>query len=116
LKHNPKILLGSKAKRGLGRVVEYCDGWMPLGGPGMEMQLAEGVKELRTLCEYAGRRFESLELAVIGLGPERDTAKRLLENGFTQLIFTLPPAGADSVLPLLDDYANLAKQLGSKNV
>jgi hypothetical protein len=46
LKHNPKILLGSKAKRGLGRVVEYCDGWMPLGGPGMEMQLAEGVKEL----------------------------------------------------------------------
>ena len=97
-------------------MVEYCDGWMPLGGPGMEMQLAEGVKELRTLCEDAGRRFESLELAVIGLGPERDTAQRLLESGFTHLIFTLPPAGADSVLPLLDDYANLAKQLGSKNV
>ena len=112
----PKILLGSKAKSGLGRVVGYCDGWMPLGGPGVEMQLAEGVKELRTLCECAGRRFESLELAVIGLGSERDTAKRLLDSGFTQLIFTLPPAGADSVLPLLDDYATLAKQLGSKNV
>ena len=97
-------------------MVEYCDGWMPLGGPGMEMQLAEGVKELRTLCEGAGRRFESLELAVIGLGPERDTAQRLLESGFTHLIFTLPPAGAESVLPLLDDYATLAKQLGSKNV
>jgi hypothetical protein len=75
----------------LGRVVEYCDGWMPLGGPGVEMQLAEGVKELRILCECAGRRFESLELAVIGLGPERDTAQRLLESGFTHLIFTLPP-------------------------
>jgi len=110
----PKILLGSKSKRGLERVVEYCDGWMPLGGPGTETTLGEGVRELRTLCVRAGRRFESLELAVIGLGPQEDTAQRLVASGFQHIIFTLPPAGADQTLPILDTYANLAHKLGSK--
>jgi probable F420-dependent oxidoreductase len=110
----PNILLGSKSKRSLERVVEYCDGWMPLGGPGTETKLDEGVRELRALCVRAGRQFESLELAVIGLGPEEDTAQRLVASGFQHLIFTLPPVGADQVLPILDNYVNLARKLGSK--
>ena len=110
----PKVLLGSKSKRALHRVVEYCDGWMPLGGPGTETKLDEGVRELRALCVGAGRRFESLELAVIGLGAEEDTAQRLVASGFHHLIFTLPPAGADQVLPILDTYAGLARKLGSR--
>jgi probable F420-dependent oxidoreductase len=110
----PPVLLGSKAKRSFERVVEYCDGWMPLGGPGAERKLGEGLQELRALCERRGRRFESLERAVIGLGPEEDTATRLLASGFTHLIFTLPAVGPDQALPILDNYANLARKLGSK--
>jgi hypothetical protein len=32
--------------------------------------------------------------------------------GFQRLIFMLPPAPADEVLPLLDTYAALAEKLG----
>ncbi len=50
----PRILLGSKSSRCFDRVIEYCDGWMPIGGPGKEAELASGVKELRLRCETVG--------------------------------------------------------------
>jgi hypothetical protein len=37
-----------------------------------------------------------------------------MASGFQHLIFTLPPVGADQVLPILDNYVNLARKLGSK--
>ena len=40
-----------------------------------------------------------------------DAARRMIEMGFTHLIFGLPPAKADKVLPLLDQYAALAEKL-----
>ena len=43
----------------------------------------------RALCERAGRSFDSLELAVIGLPPSEDFAKRLLKIGLRHLIFGL---------------------------
>jgi hypothetical protein len=62
--------------------VDYCDGWMPIGRPGEQNDLAEGLAKLHALCERVGRCFDSLELAVIGLSPSEDLAKRLLRIGF----------------------------------
>ena len=42
---------------------------------------------------------------------KEDAARRVMEMGFTHLIFGLPPAKADKVLPLLDQYAALAEKL-----
>ena len=70
--------------------MDYCDGWMPIGRPGEQNDLAESLKDLRVLCERVGRSFDSLELAVIGLPPSEDFAKRLLGIGFQHLIFSLP--------------------------
>ena len=110
----PKVLLGAHSPKALARVMEYCDGWMPLGGPGTESKVAELRAELRSLCDRSGRNFESLDLAVIGLGPEHDTAARLLDSGFHHLVFSLPSADAEVVLPQLDAYASLARSLGRR--
>jgi probable F420-dependent oxidoreductase len=105
----PKILLGSEAKKALERVVDYCDGWMPINRGGE--QLKEGVKQLREAADRAGRRFEDLQLGIFGVPPKEDTAKRFLDWGFSHLIFGLPPAKADKVLPMLDTYAAMARKL-----
>jgi probable F420-dependent oxidoreductase len=107
----PKILLGSEAKKALERVVDYCDGWMPINRGGTNDTLREGVKQLRETAERAGRRFEDLQLGVFGVPPKEDVAKRFEEWGFSHLIFGLPPAGADKVLPMLDTYAGIAAKL-----
>jgi len=116
-KPGPKILLGPRSQRCFERVVDYCDGWMPIGRPGEQNDLAEGLGKLRALCERVGRSFDSLELAVIGLPPSEDLAKRLLRIGFKHLIFSLPSSGnAKRTMDDLDARAELAGKLGSIGV
>jgi probable F420-dependent oxidoreductase len=105
----PPILLGSEASKAFERVVEYCDGWMPINRGGDKLQ--EGVKQLREAASRAGRRFKDLQLGVFGVPPKEDTAKRFQDWGFSHLIFGLPPAKADKVLPMLDTYASIAAKL-----
>jgi probable F420-dependent oxidoreductase len=105
----PPILLGSEAKKCFERVVDFCDGWIPINRQGD--QLKTGVQQLREEAKRAGRRFEDLQLGVFGVPPKADFAKQLLDWGFSHLIFGLPPAKADKVLPMLDSYSEIAAKL-----
>jgi hypothetical protein len=89
---------------------------MPIGRPGEQNDLAEGLGKLRFLCERVGRRFDSLELAVIGLPPSEDLAERLLGIGFKHLIFSLPSGHSNQTMDELDARAELAVKLGSIGV
>jgi probable F420-dependent oxidoreductase len=110
-KGGPRILLGSKGRRCAERVAEYGDGWLPLGSPGIEGKLTEGLRQLKEACQRASRSFESMELAVIGLGMEHKLCINLLKAGFQHLVFSLPPLPARSALAALDSYADFAKGL-----
>jgi probable F420-dependent oxidoreductase len=112
-KGGPKILLGSRGRRCLERVTEYCDGWMPLGSAGALAELARGLGQLRELCASRGRRFESLEVAAIGLDIEKQLALDLLAAGFHHLVFSLPPLDFKSALLSLDSYAGFVRSLGA---
>jgi probable F420-dependent oxidoreductase len=105
----PPVLLGSEAKKGPERAVAYCDGWIPINRK--PEQLAEGVKALREAADRAGRKFETLTLGLFGAPGKEDAARRVMEMGFSHLIFPLPPAPADKVLPMLDRYGELAEKL-----
>jgi probable F420-dependent oxidoreductase len=108
-KGGPPILLGSEGKRAPERVATYCDGWMPINGK--PEKLAEGLKALREAANRAGRKFESLQLVLFAAPGKEEPARKMIEMGFSHLIFGLPPAKADKVLSLLDQYAALAEKL-----
>jgi len=103
----PPILLGSQSKHTFDRVAEYCDGWMPINFP--RYDFAAAVKSLREAEKRTGRK--KLGLTLFGLGPIEDHAKQFIALGFDRLIFALPPAGPEVVLPLADKYASLAAKL-----
>jgi hypothetical protein len=44
---------------------------------------------------------------MFGVGPNEDHIKKFLDLGLDRLIFALPPAPRETVLPLLDKYAEL---------
>jgi len=106
----PPILLGSEAKRAFERVVDYCDGWIPINR-GKVDGLKQAVAELRESAKRAGKRIEDRNLGLFGAPPKEDVVKQLTDAGFGHLIFGLPPAKADKVLPLLDRYAEIARKL-----
>jgi len=53
----------------------------------------------------AGRK--KLPVSMFGVGPKEEHIKKFLDLGLDRLIFGLPPAPRDTVLPMLDKYAEL---------
>ena len=64
------------------------------------------------MAKEAGRNPDELEVSIFGQGPDEGELKRARDAGITRIVFGLPPAEADQVLPLLDRYAELARQVG----
>ena len=107
-KPHPPILMGGDGPTTFDRVVEYCDGWMPIGsrnsgGP----SLSEKIVLLKRQASEAGRDPESLDITSFGVRPDPEMVTRLAESGVNRIIFTLPSEERAQVTPLIDECARL---------
>ncbi|HVH06045.1 MAG TPA: LLM class F420-dependent oxidoreductase [Myxococcota bacterium] len=108
---HPPVLLGGHGPRALARVVDYCDGWLPISVRAGDLQA--GIAELRRLATAKGRDPRSLSVSVYGAPMDADALASLRAAGADRAIFALPSEGGEKLLPLLDRGAALARQLGS---
>ena len=104
-KPHPPILMGGHGPTTFDRVVEFCDGWMPIGF--RMTNVAEKIASLRQRAEQAGRNPQSISITIFAAKPERAAIEELQSAGVERAVFMLPPADRDTVLPLLDKYAKL---------
>ena len=101
----PPILVGGGFPHGAKRAIEYGDGWMPLGGRGWDV--LETLPKFRQMAAEADRDPDSLGITIFGAEDKVDALKGFQDAGVERTVFTLPSAGRDEVLPLLDQYAAL---------
>ena len=104
-KPNPPVLIGGESIHTLRRVVEYGDGWFPRGRGGLDP--AENVARLKAVADAAERDMATLSISVSGAPPDAQALDRYREAGIDRAVLTLPSAGADAVLPVLDRFAQL---------
>jgi len=103
--HPPVIMGGAAGPKTAAHIAEFCDGWMPLGGL---YDFAGGLQQIHSACDKIGRDPASVSLGMFfAMAPEMDAIKKLEEQNVKRSILPLPPADADTVLPILDDYAKL---------
>jgi probable F420-dependent oxidoreductase len=104
-KPHPPILLGVHSGNGLNRVVNYCDGWIPVGAAVQDLRAS--LQDLRSRAEKAGRNPKELAISIF-MGPDKDEALRQYQElGVERVVFGVPSEGKDKVLPLLDKYATV---------
>jgi probable F420-dependent oxidoreductase len=108
---HPPILLGGHGRRALERVVDYCDGWLPIGVRAGDLDA--GIAALRRLATEKGRDPRTLSVSIYGVAMDAGALERLRAAGVDRVIFWLPPATADEVMPVLDRGATLVRRLGS---
>jgi probable F420-dependent oxidoreductase len=103
-KPHPPILLGT-FNGGLNRVVNYCDGWIPVGF--FAKDLPGSIKELSQRAEQAGRKGSEFPVSIFGASDNEAELANLQKLGVERAVFVAPSEGRDKVLPLLDKYATL---------
>lgn len=106
-KPHPPIFMGGSGATTFDRVVEYCDGWMPIATRPSELQ--EKIPALKRQAEAAGRDPNSISVSIFAAKPDRAVIEKMESVGVSRVVFLLPPADRETVLPLLDRYAELMK-------
>ncbi len=103
--HPPIIMGGAAGPKTLSHIVEFCDGWMPIGGM---HDISGGLEALKVACKEAGRDISTIEIgAFFGAGGGADAIKSLEDQGVTRVVLGLPPKPEADVMPVLDEYAKL---------
>lgn len=103
---HPPVLMGAGAgPNTIEHMVEFCDGWIPLG---TRHDIEGKVKEVRQAIAHAGRDPETFNITCFG--GKADQVDTLREAGVDRVIFNLPPLGPDVVLPRLDMLAEMANR------
>lgn len=105
----PPIWIGANSRFVADRVAEYADGWIPIGGRAG----GASIDQLREACARRGRAFDDITLALFYPPLDEAELRQRVASGYSHLIFGLPSAGRDEVLPVLDKIAALAARLRS---
>ncbi len=101
----PPVHVGGGSPHGARRAAAYGNGWIPIGG--RDGDPLDHVATLDEECEKAGRDRSEVELTMYFGPTDPAEIERLAEGGYDRLVFGLPPAPAEKLLPILDDLAGL---------
>jgi probable F420-dependent oxidoreductase len=102
---HPPILLGGDSDHTLKRVVEFCDGWLPIARPGFNPK--EAASRLRQAASAAGRDFSTLSISVFGAPADEAVLAEYRELGIDRAVLAIPDLTRDEIIRVLDNYTRL---------
>jgi probable F420-dependent oxidoreductase len=105
----PVLIGGAAGPKLFAHVVEYADGWIPIGGGG----LTKALPELRHTAEDAGRDPDELEIVPFGTVPDPGKLDHYASLGINEVVVRAPSAPASTVLRVLDEYAPFVTEIGA---
>ncbi len=105
----PPILMGGSGPHARQRAAEFDGHWMPIIG---RDPLDEAIADLRQRAEKAGRDPAAVSVSLFGVRPDEGKLAAWRDLGVARVVLFVPSALAGTVLPLLDQYAAVAKKVG----
>jgi probable F420-dependent oxidoreductase len=109
-KPHPPVIVGGEFPHGARRALAYGNGWAPHAHR-PSYDLLEVLPRFRQMAAEAGRETDDCPVSVFGAKEEAGDLEAYAEAGAERVVFGLPSAGADEVLPLLDRRAALMRRL-----
>ena len=111
-KPHPPIIMGGAFPFGAKRAIRFCDGWLPHARRPNYGEVLDLFPQFRQMAAEAGRDPDSIPITVYGVAEDADLLKRYRDVKTERVVITLPAAGREEVLPVLDRIAGLIRILG----
>ena len=106
---NPPILFGGATPRARQRVVDYCDGWIPIDVLSDDMPAA--IADLHEKARAAGRDPASIPVSVFAFDcADGDTILRYRDMGVDRMVL-VAPRDRDAALAFVDRFAEMISQV-----
>jgi len=107
----PPIIVGGAFPYGARRAIRYGDGWIPRADRLEKAGVGNLVAQFRQMATEAGRDPASLPISIFRV-PEAMAGLRYCEEiGIDRVTFSLPAEGRETLLPILDRWAAIQRQL-----
>ncbi|MBV8870051.1 MAG: LLM class F420-dependent oxidoreductase [Acetobacteraceae bacterium] len=110
-KPHPPVIVGGAFPYSARRAIRYGDGWIPQAARKGYSEIAELIPQFREMAKAAGRDPDSIEITVWFPRREADLMKRYQELGVSRIVFNLESDKADAVLPVMDEWAALMREV-----
>jgi probable F420-dependent oxidoreductase len=106
-KPHPPVIVGGAYPYGARRAIAYGDGWVPHARRPAYGEVLNLLPDFKKMATAAGRDPATIPITIFGVAEDPDLIKRYRDAGVARLVFNLPSARADEVLPLLDRCTRL---------
>ena len=109
-KPHPPIILGGEFPHGAKRAIAYGNGWMPIGGRGLDT--LDVLPRFRQAVAEGGRNPDDVPMSVFAARQDTDLLKRYRDAGIDRVVFLQPTVGRDEALKNLDAAATHVRAVG----
>ncbi len=109
-KPHPPVIVGGAFPYAARRALRYGDGWMPHRRRKHYDDVASLLPQFKQMAAEANRPLDSVPVTIWGVR-DADQVKRDRDAGVDRVILQLETAKADVVLPVLDRWAEVVREI-----
>ena len=110
-KPHPPIIVGGAFPYAARRAIRYGDGWIPRADRLEQDGIGQTLEKFRVMVKEAGRDPASLPISIFRVPDDIEKLRYCRSIGVDRVTFTLPAEKEDKLLPILDRWADLQRQL-----
>jgi probable F420-dependent oxidoreductase len=111
-KPHPPIIVGGAFPYAARRAIRYGNGWIPRADRLEKGGVGVVIDKFRVMAKEAGRDPADLPITIFRVPEVLDQLKFCQEIGVDRVTFTLPAEKEDKLMPIIDRWSELKRQLG----
>nr|WP_294530998.1 LLM class F420-dependent oxidoreductase [uncultured Rhodopila sp.] len=109
---HPPIIVGGAFPHAARRAIRYGNGWIPRADALEHDGVGAVIKAFRTMAAEAGRDPDSLPITLFRVPDDLGKLRFCREIGVDRVTFSLPAEREHTILPILDRWVAVRRELG----
>ena len=108
----PPVIVGGAFPHAARRAIRYGNGWIPRADRLEQDGVGVVIEKFRNMAVEAGRDPASLPITIFRVPDDLAKLGFCQQAGVDRVVFSLPAASADEILPIMDRWVQVKRELG----